>query len=110
MDLRKAEAAARMIRFTILDGSGREIARARLYLHENDLHDRPYGYVEDVFVSPDHRRQGLARRIMEEIISEARRRRLYKVVAGSRHTRPEVHRLYLGLGFSDHGKEFRLDI
>ncbi len=108
--LRTTALTAEGIRFTYSDASGKELARARLYFHENDLHERPYAYVEDVFVDPTARGQHLADRIMQELVTEARRRNCYKIVAGSRYDRPWVHKIYLNLGFADHGKEFRMDL
>lgn len=108
--LRTTLLSAPGIRFAYTDVSGKELARARLYFHENDLHDRPYAYVEDVFVDPAARGQRLAKAIMQEMVAEARRRNCYKIVAGSRYDRPWVHKIYLDLGFTDHGKEFRMNL
>src|SRR3989338_3932184 len=74
--------------------NGREIARARVYFLENDLHDRPYAYIEDVFVEPSARGQGVAADLVRHLIDEARLRNCYKAVAGSRHGRTAAHRLY----------------
>jgi len=34
---------------------------------------------------------------------------LEELIATSRHARQRVHALYARLGFTDHGKEFRMD-
>jgi GNAT superfamily N-acetyltransferase len=98
------------VRFTLADKHNREMARAYLYLLSNDLHREPYGYVEDVFVELPYRQRGLAKKLLLRLIAEAKRLKCYKLVTGSRYTRPWVHRLYLSLGFQDHGKEFRMDL
>jgi GNAT superfamily N-acetyltransferase len=97
------------IRFSI-DQDGREVARAFLYLAENDLHPgRVFGLLEDVFVDEAARGSGLGVAIVNHVISEARQRGCYKLIATSRHERSRVHDLYRRLGFEEWGREFRLD-
>jgi hypothetical protein len=43
------------------------------------------------------------------VIAEAKRRDCYKLIATSRYARDRSHALYARLGFTDHGKEFRMD-
>jgi GNAT superfamily N-acetyltransferase len=62
-----------------------------------------------VFVEPDHRGDEIGTTLVKRVIAEAKRRRCYKLIATSRHTRDRVHALYARLGFTDHGKEFRMD-
>jgi len=88
---------------------GKVVARAYLYVMTNDLHKRPFGLLEDVFVEPDHRGGEIGSTLVKRVIAEAKRRRCYKLIATSRHARPRVHALYGRLGFSDYGKEFRID-
>ena len=38
--------------------SGQEVARARLYVMYNDLHQEPFGFMEDVFLDEKFRGQG----------------------------------------------------
>lgn len=89
---------------------GKEIARARLFILYNDLHDRPFGFLEDVFVYESARGQGIATTMCKRIIADARKRKCYKIVATSRYSRPHVHKIYESLGYRDHGKEFRIDL
>jgi len=102
------------LKFICRDGGkgrgGRVIGRAYLYVLRNDLHDRPFGFLEDVHVDPAFRGQGLATQLVHCVINEARKRGCYKLVAASRHERDKVHDLYLRIGFKDHGLEFRLDL
>jgi len=88
---------------------GKVIGRAYLYMMTNDLHKRPFGLMEDVFVEPDHRGSEIGTALVKRVIAEAKRRRCYKLIATSRHARNLVHALYARLGFTDHGKEFRID-
>ncbi len=91
-------------------GTGKVIGRAYLYILRNDLHQQPFGFLEDVYVDPDFRGQGLATQLVNCVINAARKAGCYKLVAASRHERAKVHDLYLRLGFKDHGLEFRLDL
>jgi GNAT superfamily N-acetyltransferase len=75
----------------------------------NEVNPRQYGLLEDVYVAEEHRHSGYGTRIVQEIIDIAQQEGCDKLIATSRYTRPLVHRLYLKLGFRDHGKEFRID-
>ena len=96
------------IRFSVSSG-GAEVGRAFLYLMHNDLHSAPFGLMEDVFVAESERGSGLGTKLVNEIIAAAREKGCYKLIATSRNSRPRVHELYLRLGFSNHGREFRID-
>lgn len=88
---------------------GKEIARATLYVMSNDLHNEPFGLLEDVFVDETLRGQGIGTELVKKIIEEAKNQKCYKLVATSRHSREKVHELYERLGFKNHGLEFRMD-
>ena len=85
------------------------IARATIVLVENELHDRPYALLEDVFVEEAHRGQGNGRKISQMAIDKARDMGCYKIVCTSRSEREHVHALYESLGMKKHGYSFRLD-
>ncbi|MDO8408054.1 MAG: GNAT family N-acetyltransferase [bacterium] len=89
----------------------REVGRARLYLPENDLHDRPYGLLEDVWVDMVHRHEGIGGELVSAVIASAREEGCYKLIATSRNdgTRDAVHKWYTRLGFKEWGTEFRMD-
>ena len=91
-----------------LQVDGREVARAYLYILSN-LHKQPFGFMEDVFVAENYRSKGLGTKLVQELINAAKQNNCYKLVATSRHARPKVHDWYIGLGFKDWGKEFRID-
>ena len=98
------------IKFTKQDGQGKELGRAFLYVMHNDLHGQPFGFMEDVYVSEEMRGQGLGTSLVEQVIKTAKEMGCYKLIATSRYSRPKVHKLYIELGFIDHGKEFRIDL
>jgi Acetyltransferases, including N-acetylases of ribosomal proteins len=108
MKVDRQDQAARGVRFSV-SADGREIARGYLYVMTNDLHDAPFGLLEDVFVDESQRGGGLGTALVREIISAANELGCYKLIATSRTSRPKVHELYERLGFERHGVEFRLN-
>ncbi len=109
MKIERSDRAARGIRFSI-DAGGREVGRAYLYIMNNDLHEAPFGLLEDVHVEETERGKGFGTRLVEEVIRAARESGCYKLIATSRLSRPKVHALYERLGFENHGVEFRMDL
>ena len=89
---------------------GVELGRAWLYLVYNDLHTEPYGFIEDVFVDESQRGQGIGNKLLEQIITEAKKRGCYKLIGTSRKSRDKVHSWYRKLGFEEYGLEFRMDL
>ena len=108
-EIAREERPARGIRFSIRN-DGAEVARAYLYLMTNDLHEEPFGLLEDVFVAESERGGGLGTLLVNEVIAAAREAGCYKLVATSRASRPKVHELYERLGFAKYGLEFRLNL
>jgi len=109
MDIKRETQAAHGIRFSI-SCDGREIARAYLYVMKNDLHETPFGLLEDVYADESVRGSGLGTRLVREVVRAAREAGCYKLIATSRTSRRKVHDLYRRLGFGDHGIEFRMDL
>jgi len=62
------------IRFSIRGASG-EVARAYLYVMSNDLHEAPFGLLEDVHVAESERGGGLGTALVNEVIAAAREAR-----------------------------------
>jgi GNAT superfamily N-acetyltransferase len=108
MDVIRQDQAAVGIRFSV-SSDGAEVAHAYLYLMHNDLHQEPFGLMEDVFVEESQRGDGLGTKLVNEVVAAAKENGCYKLIATSRDSRPKVHDLYRRLGFSDHGREFRID-
>ncbi len=107
VNIKKEEIKTNGIRFSIEDK--KEIAHAYLYIIKNDLHERPYGLIEDVFVDESFRGKGYATELLKELIEEAKKLGCYKLIATSRRSRQYVHKLYRKLGFEDYGIEFRMN-
>ncbi len=108
MKVDRQERAAKGFRFSISENGG-ELARAYLYVMTNDLHDAPFGLLEDVYVDETQRGNGLGAALVREVVAAAREAGCYKLIATSRTSRPKVHELYERLGFEKHGVEFRMN-
>lgn len=80
-----------------------------LYIVYNDLHEEPYGLMENLFVEDAHRGKGVGTALIKEVLEEAKARKCYKVIAQSRHSKAELHALYERFGFRNHGLNFRID-
>src|SRR5581483_9973535 len=106
MKLKRTIKSSKYIKIEVVEGS-KKVGRAFLYLIYNDLHKRPYGLMEDVFVDEAMRGQGLGTKLVKEIINLAKKHQCYKLIATSRTSRPKVHKLYSRFGFQRHGVEFR---
>ncbi|MDP2736411.1 MAG: GNAT family N-acetyltransferase [bacterium] len=108
MDIKQKIIKANGIILFIEDG-GKEIAHAYLYILKN-IHDQPFGFMEDIFVDESFRNKGLGTKLIEELIKAAKQNNCYKLIGNSRQERVNVHSLYMRLGFKDWGKEFRMDM
>ena len=97
------------IKFAIAE-DGRQVARAYLYLMHNELHQEPFGLLEDVYVDESYRGYGYGTALVRQVIAVAKERGCYKLIATSRNSRPKVHQLYQRLGFIERGLEFRIDL
>lgn len=89
---------------------GKDIGKAYLYILRNDLHPKPFGLLEDVFVDENLRGRGIGTQLIKRVIKEARNNKCYKLIATSRYSRPDIHKLYERLGFKNYGIEFRMDL
>jgi len=108
MEIQERQDSSRNIKIYI-EENGEEIARGFLFLITNDLHEEPYGLIEDVYVHEDHRSKGLGTEITKKLIEIAKREGCYKLLCTSRYERDRVHEFYKKLGFNDYGKEFRMN-
>lgn len=93
----------------VVDEKGKVVGRAFLYLIKNDLHEHPYGLLEDVFIDEGCRGKGIGTKLLHTVLEKAKKIGCYKIIATSRFSRPKVHELYVKLGFVQHGLEFRMD-
>ncbi|MCX6722398.1 MAG: GNAT family N-acetyltransferase [Candidatus Staskawiczbacteria bacterium] len=89
-------------------GGKKQVARAFLYIMNNDLKKEPFGLLEDVFVDESLRGQGIGTELINNVVAEAKKIGCYKLVATSRYERVAVHKLYEKLGFERFGLEFKM--
>lgn len=108
MEIKKKAMKVKGLRFSVII-KNKEVGRAFLYILINDLHERSFGFLEDVYVNENLRGQGVGTQLLNQVIDEAKKRKCYKIIATSRHNRPRVHKLYERIGFKNRGIEFRLD-
>ncbi len=87
---------------------GVEIGRVRLYVLFNELHDEPFGLMEDLFVSENNRQQGIGEKLVAAAIEEARKNHCYKFIFTC--SREELYGWYEKLGFEKYGLEFRMNL
>ena len=110
MDYKKEEKKDCLAVKITAEEDGQTVGRAWLYILYNDLHQEPYGLLEDVFVEESQRGKGVGNELLKNIITEAKARGCYKLIGTSRNSRDSVHTWYQRLGFKDYGKEFRMDL
>lgn len=98
------------VKFAVMQ-EGQEIGRAWLYVLYNDLHEEPFGLLEDVWVDEKYRSEGIGGKLVKKVIARAKAEHCYKLIATSRDdgTRDAVHEWYKRLGFKEWGTEFRMD-
>jgi GNAT superfamily N-acetyltransferase len=108
MEIQKKEINAIGTKFYIKQDE-KEVGRAYLYILSNDLHKKPFGLMEDVYVDESVRNKGLGSDLVKKVIEEARIKGCYKLICTSRYEKPKVHELYVSLGFRNQGKEFRMN-
>ncbi len=96
------------VKFTMTEGD-EIMGRAYLYIIHNDLHEQPYGLLEDLYVEEAYRSKGLGNQLLGAVVKEAQDKKCYKLIGTSRLAREEVHAWYKKLGFKDYGKEFRMN-
>lgn len=85
------------------------VGRAFLYILYNDLHEEPFGFLEDVFVDDAYRGGGIGQGLVEAAKKEAQAQGCYKLIFTARNVKPKTQEWYIKLGFTDWGKEFRID-
>ncbi len=108
MLIKAQEITAAGVKITLTE-KGQPVGRAFLYLLRNELHTRPFGFMEDVFVEELFRGQGYGEKLAKEVIAEAKKRNCYKLICTSRFSNDKAHQLYAKLGFKEQGNEFRMD-
>ncbi len=96
------------IRTYVLLEDGQVAATATLMVEQKFIHRGGIvGHIEDVATRPDKRGRGLARRLLEHVIEEARAAGCYKVILDCS---AEVEPFYERIGFRQAGRCMRVDL
>ena len=109
MNFKVVEGSEKFFKISAVEGK-KEIGRCKICLIKNDLHEKPYALLEDVFVEEEHRSKGVGSSLVEKAIELAKSKGCYKIIATSRFERENVHRFYEKFGFKKWGLEFRIDL
>ena len=67
MEINQKKISATGIKFYV-EKDNKEVARAYLYLMNNELHKEPFGFMEDVFVDESLRGQGIGSKLVTKLI------------------------------------------
>jgi len=94
----------------VVDSEAKTIGGGGLLVHRglprpDNLAGGDEGYLLNVYVAPEHRRRGLARRLTETMVAWCRERGLARVTL---HASDDGRALYESLGFRAPGNEMRL--
>ena len=92
------------------ESDGKTIGHTYVYIIYNDLHSKPYGFLEDVQVNPNKTKSGIGTRLIKKAIETAQKENCYKLIGTSRLSRVRIHEWYKKLGFEEYGKEFRINL
>lgn len=90
---------------------GEVVATATFLVLPNVTYDcRPTAFIEAMVVRTDHRRRGLAMRILDRLLTDARAQRCHKIqlLSHKSHATDGAHDLYKQAGFSPEAEGFRL--
>lgn len=71
---------ARGIKFSLSENE-QEVARAYLYIMHNELHQEPFGLLEDVYVDERYRGLGWGTKLVQQVITAAKEQNCYKLIA-----------------------------
>lgn len=110
MPIERTEHSTRSLRFSyVVDDE--EAGHAFLAIIHNDLHDKPFGLLENVHVDGAYRGRNIGNELVNEVIDVACKEGCYKLLATCRlgGTHDHLHHWYERLGFVSYGVEFRMN-
>lgn len=109
MEIKEIESVDSVSIKLIVEEDGEMQGWCYIYVLKNDLHDKPFALLENVYIDEKHRSRGLGKQLVGRAVEVAEAKGCYKIIGTSRHEKPGVHRFYENLGFRNHGLEFRID-
>jgi len=99
-------ALERSIIFFAYDNSEKPVGFIQLYPRVSSLSMTPYIYISDLFVDPDYRRLGIARKLMQAAHDYAIALGASSIQLETAHTNTTAQELYESLGY-EHDQEYR---
>jgi len=96
---------AEFYRLVIFDEE-KEVGRLFLYIIVNDSHDKPYGFIEDVWFNESDQGHGLATQLVQQAILKAKELHCRKIVG--RFDREQFQGFYKKFGFKKLGIAFEM--
>ncbi len=95
-----------MTRYFIAVDNARIVSTCNITLIPNLTRGgKPFAIIENVVTDNDYRRQGIAKKVMENAIRYARENNCYKVLLLSSAKRTESHKFYESIGFNGNSKK-----
>jgi ribosomal protein S18 acetylase RimI-like enzyme len=93
----------------VAESQGQVVGTIALLIVPNLSHNAtPYAIAENLIVNQKHRRQGIARQLLEYCINRAKEEKCHRIELCSDKRREEAHRLYRSLGFEPSAYGFRI--
>lgn len=97
-------------RIYVAELDGRVAGAVSLWIQPRLNWTTPQGWIPDLIVHEDFRRQGAARGLLDACVEECRRRGCHVLTLESAHYRAEAHRLYESFGFVHHARAYILSL
>ncbi|MDR0909696.1 MAG: GNAT family N-acetyltransferase [Spirochaetaceae bacterium] len=101
------------IRYFVAKDAGRVAGCCYIAIIPNlTFNGKAIGYIENVVIDAEHRRQGIGREILKRAVDYAKEQNCYKVVLQSGSERKDAHKFYQSIGFDGNSKkafQIRLD-
>lgn len=90
----------------VAEDSGKLIGFATLSVRNVIRYPKPIGELDELFVSEEYRKQGVAKQLMEKIETAARENNCCRMFIDSRFESEASHNLYVTIGYTKFGYNF----
>ncbi len=109
MEIKTTKISSECQRFSVTKEGG-EVGRTYIYFIKNDIHKRPYTFIEDVHIEEGYRGKGVGKELIKQIHKEVKKMDCYKIVLCCKHDNPKAYKFYKKLHYKDMGTKFRIDL
>lgn len=90
----------------VAEDNGKLIGFATLSIRDVIRYPNPVGELDELFVLEEYRRQGVAKQLMEEIESAAKKHNCCRMFINSRFESEASHHFYVKIGYTKFGYNF----